>query len=308
VQRVCYLGTIPVPSTGNDDWVGPGVAVRVDETTDIPAGVTLLFGETLPAGQAARLDTHREPGRETRAPGPPYEALLVGPNCARAELSTEVVDTPFTVIARAAATGFQPEPRFLFTINGNPLGAGAGPGQTPSPNTRPATVRADVALPTGYDESTFQAVDINLSWAQVGNELTFTVPGGDGRYQLRIGVTVAPSGAGVPVTAQAEAVVDVTTREIRLTEESRKASNQCKKSLDRKVRVEPVGPEDPLGPIEFPRDWSVLSPDELVDAVTRLHVLEGFQPRVAHAVAVEAARQLGVHPNTVTKALRVIDL
>ena len=298
-DRVCYEGTIPVPSIGNDDWTNGLFSVRVTG----PGGSGLVVGRTLPPLEAVRLEVLSSVPTTTETAGPPTESVLVGPTCGRGTLTTELEATTYAIVVIAAANGFR-QPAFQFSLNDQPIGSWAAVvGPVVQSSTTPVAVTA--RQPIAYQEEVDAAAVVDVQWQIRGNQLTLTVPSGAGRFALRVGVAVGDATLPNPIAkATAEEIFDLTTAGIRLTDASRDAVGACGRYLGHWRRVERVGPEDPLPPIALPEDWSVLDREALAAALGNLHLLTLTNARLSRDVLPEVAAQLGVTGPGLLQAMR----
>ena len=298
-DRVCYEGTIPVPSIGNDDWTNGLFSARVTG----PGGSGLIVGRTLPPVESVRLEVISSVPATEAIPGPSTETVLFGPTCGRGTLTTDLRSTSYSITVIAAANGFR-QPAFQFSLNDQTIGPWANiVGPTVQNGTAPVAVL--LRRPTAYQEHVTESTTVDVAWQLRGNRLTLTVPPGDGRFPLRIGVAVGDATLPTPVAkAAASEAFDLTTSEIALTEESRKAVNQCGRYLGHWRRVAPVGPENPLPPIILPVDWTHLRRESFVAALGSLHLLTQVNARVARDVVPAVAEQLGVPGAELMQAMR----
>lgn len=301
VDRVCYEGTIPVPSTGNDDWTNGMVSVRV--TGDDGSGV--LVGRTFPPGQAVRLELSDQVEDTRDVPGGNIISTLVGPTCGRGELSTIDRQTTYTVAVIAAATGFT-QPAFRFLLNDQPVGEWSA---IVVPVRRQGNEPTNVMVerPVAYQETRVEPGIVNIGWDIAGNRLTFAVPGGDGRFPLKISVEVAD--ATLPEThrvprVSASMILDLRTSEITLTEASRKKIQECGTYLGSWKTVKEYGPDDLLGPVAIVEDWNSLDRDQLRKAIGDLELLSRAHARVARDVVKDSATQLGVSEGVLIQSIR----
>ncbi|RPH56149.1 MAG: hypothetical protein EHM89_15950 [Acidobacteria bacterium] len=298
-NRVCYEGTIPVPSTGNDDWTNGLFSARVTG----PKGSGLLVGRTLPPLEAVRLEVMGSMPTTTTVPGPSTEAVLIGPSCGKGTLETELHTTTLHITGIAAANGFL-APAFRFTLNDQPIGAWA---RVIVPvlqsSITPVTVRLE--RPVAYDERITQTAVVMITWQIQGNRLVLEIPGGDGRFTLTVGVSVGDATLPNPIPrATAVETFDLVTAGIGLTESSREAVQQCASYLGSWRLAQPIGPEDPLPPIALPDDWTSLDRESLVHALGNLQTLIETNARVATDVVADIGSQLGVRPATLMQAMR----
>jgi hypothetical protein len=242
-QRVCYEATIPVPSSGDEDWDNGELAVRV---LGHGGPVRLLLGDTLPGGTSVRMDAVGSWGAERREPYVDTDLKFAGPACGKGTYPTEVVISTYIVEATAQATGFE-RPSFQFAVNGAPAGS---PSLVHSPLQHgQVTFVAEVEVPNGYRSWQSERREITADYNVRGNQLGLTLPEYDGTYQVTVAVTAVES-PNTALKASASSTVSATTAEVALSQAAKDALGECTSFLSKYVVVDTSLVPDLLSPIE----------------------------------------------------------
>jgi hypothetical protein len=304
IKRVTYEATLPVPSSGDDDWTNGQFAVRVLE--DLGGSVRVMVGETLPDTAAARMEVLHGGGLETSTPNAQQVDLpLAGPTCGRARVGTQTIVNEYTVLVTIESTGFA-RPQFDFKLNGRTFGVTSELGAPPQ--TGVDVIQADIIEPTAFN--TVQAVTraVALQWGIDGHQFQVLLPPGDGTYTVTLDAVVSEGAAGAPPRqASATESVTVETKRITLSDEGNDAESECLSFLIAKgLQEQPPFPPDPIGPIAFPPDWQALDAVELATGLKTLFKLNVQNSTLAAGSIDQAAAQLGVLPQTLFHVVKLL--
>ena len=296
-QMVCYERTIPVPSTGDDDWDFGELAVRV---VGHGGSAQLLIGETLPGQTAVRMDLEHSDGAEVRDRFAQVPMNLTGPSCGTSIQWLDRIVNTAVVVATAHASGYS-HPSFKFTVNG--AAAGSWTDIDASASSGQVTFSANVEVPTGFGTSNVQPRTITATYRLAGNGMRLTLPAdpGHGAYTVKIAVTAGDRIGFVPHPPESHADDDanVVTCRVTLSEEAKEAEHQCSNFLGHRAATHP--PEIPpnlLGPIAwlFTLIWTQLNPATLAVALTVLLTAHQQHPTLTAPIVHTAALALGVTP------------
>lgn len=210
-HRAVYLGTIPLPLSGDTDlrWVD-AEEWRIRATGADDGTVRLQVG-TSPhlAENGATLQVLRSHGTELgRVIAGPFEVAGVGEDCHVGQYYAFQVARQHTVLLQARSHGFD-NPEFCWVVAGHEVGWG----RIGSHRTAVFTLPVSVEVPTGYQSAETQThpatVEVHTGWDQA----TVRVSGLPGRARLEITCLVRGQAHTVP-GATARLGVDVLGREL----------------------------------------------------------------------------------------------
>ncbi|WP_328408193.1 hypothetical protein [Nocardia sp. NBC_00403] len=287
VDRVFYEGTLPIPSPeGDQDWSNGRIGVRVLDHTS--AVVYLLVGAVLPTVRQASLTLAP---KITNAPlKPAGEAILshIGPECGQHSFEMLWEEDTYLVTAAVEHAGFD-TPVLQFEVNGvrtaNWVDATAG-----GSKAFVLKVPAVVQVPMFQKDPEIIAKTIDISYRTDHNKAYFTIPGGDGKYQLSIGVYVAEKAAAPPTDlAQARADVEVETRMYQLPPEAVAGYRECIITMMNRTKLEKFEVINPKYLTDYLRDHQFV---ELGPIIAELTAIAEDSPIAGEKILSAAATQL----------------
>ncbi|HYE27308.1 MAG TPA: hypothetical protein VEA61_03615 [Allosphingosinicella sp.] len=251
-KRVCFAGTVPVPSTGDLDWGDGKFAVRVLAAT--PQWAEVLVGSWLPAAQSISVSVTTTSTLATSSSAEPIEVSNTQEDCGVHSYHALRSDLNVDIEAEVTSTGFA-KPEFRYELNGVALGLWTDP---TNPQSGSVIITVPVKVPTAIGQHVEQKKWVAVSFNYVGHKLWLHLPGGDGAYDVVLTAFVADDPAiGMVGLGSAPVTIPVNTATIGLPAEAMADQLKCIARIADEMRQLPRVPGDEEHP-----DWLLTSPDQ----------------------------------------------
>lgn len=291
-NQVDYIGTLPVPTLGDDDWDNGQFAVRVLNATKDSARV--LVGRSLPSIRSVRVGIDAVPEAQKNTQSGVSEFVpLTGAECTGAEFELDRRSSKVAVRAEVDTAGFA-VPAFSFEINSRTVRA-SQPGGA-EPDTGIIQFPALVWEPTGLYAAAPRRIMIAATWIATGDRLVINLPRGHGRYTVSIRAKVAETGTGA--RWESAASIEVITESLELPAAAVEEMERCLQRLLQEEARDMLPPRvwpRPPEPIDGP-DWSWRERGAVILSLRQLRVLEQTHAYLAGEALDRMATDLAVPP------------
>ena len=221
--------------------------------------------------------------------GPVVQLADVGVRCTSAEYQTLRRSQEVRATLTAATTGFR-SPSFQWRVGGIPIGGSLAVGDS---QLQTLSLVLEVQSPTAYGEASVFSRTIPITATAAWNVLELSLPPGDGRYQVPVGVNVTDTGHLVS-TSQTTETVDVSTLRFDLPPEAIAAQHACTDWLRGAVEGKVVVDERP--PTVRGPGWGRRDVDELRRQLQGIRDMQP-SPYLAERALQEIASKIGLPPD-----------
>jgi hypothetical protein len=296
-QRINYRTTIPVPTSGDNDWVDTGIGVRILQASTDQAIV--LMGASIPDHRAVSLATSSTETETARTWAGLVWGRLAGPRCEGALLTLERVGFGVVVVCKITSMGFF-DTRYSFAIDGQLLTSPRAATSEPIEGIRNFSVEAMV--PVDMDNASPQPRVVPVHWKQFGNTLTVTLPAGLGRYPLKV-TGIAQDNTSYK--SQGDVVVEIVSETVEYSADSVAQIAECMRYLTSQIDLEHLPPRQlPTmpGPGEEP-DWRDLRGIEFAKVIAQLNHPEKSNPFLVDQIRREVGRRVGARTLAMIEAM-----
>lgn len=308
VDRVNYRHTVSLPG-GDLDWSDGRAGVRVIDQS--PDAVLLLVGSRLPRIHEVKLTLH--PPAEinhSQEPGETVTISGVGASCGTGKFQMEWHSCGYVVRTSAQYSGFA-SPVLRYVVNGITIPNWVDPSDPNTSAAVPLTIDVPVQVPVsrGVTQTVTKSIDIVAHFNR--HEASFTIPKGDGVWNLAVTVNVAESSSKPVIRSTATADVELTTLSYSLPVAAVEAQGACLRTIADEVRQLPPEKIDIVNP-KFVRELvNERRFAELGPVFKSLFELQLTMPSAASGLIADTAARLGIQPadmRRIGSALRRIDV